>query len=88
MDHPIMYARQITILRNTTNSFTLVFDSFRGPKVVHELTYDEMLGCIAKTFVPSLDGSPLFCPKALFLSPPEPAPSAAGDLPAPPEVVF
>ncbi len=91
-----MAARQITILRNELNSFTLVFDSVRGPRVIHELTYEEMLGCIAKTFVPSLNGEPLFCPKALFLSPPEPRPAGdsvaddtkpadAGDPPVSPE---
>jgi hypothetical protein len=62
------YTSHVTILRVELNGFLIVFDRTPAKTTCLDLTYDEMLGCIAKMFCPAMDGRPLFSPKQLFLT--------------------
>jgi hypothetical protein len=72
-----------TILRSGSMFTVLIEDTMNRVMCADELTYDEMLGTVARALVPFCsDGEPLRWFKPLFLSPPK-HPDAAGDA-APP----
>ncbi len=81
-----MQPHKITILRNMGGGFTVVAVDCCGrePLVADTLTFDEMLGCVARATMPCdpVTGERINLPfgRQLFLSPPEKKhPDAAGD---------
>ena len=79
--------QRVTILRTDRNWFNVIAEEC-GELSHAELTYDEMLGALARMFCPTMsDGKPnRFVGRPLFLAPPEPPapeppkhPDAGGD---------